>query len=225
MKYLKHFETEAEYVQFKNSEDFVLPNISYIEEINGVMFNPDVALVSPNFVCVYNVTDTSRETKIISEYAGYQFISMIVDGVEADVDTYYQFDTEGSHTVEFIIDENHSDRNEPYFFGYLFENIDALVSVTIPNSVASIGESAFENCFSLTEVTIPNSVTLIKTNAFYGCSSLTTIYCEATTPPTLEGTYVFDDNADGRKIYVPTGSVDAYKAAQYWSEYADAIVG
>ena len=27
------------------------------------------------------------------------------------------------------------------------------------------------------------------------------------------------------KIYVPTASVDAYKAAEGWSSYADAIVG
>ena len=31
-------------------------------------------------------------------------------------------------------------------------------------------------------------------------------------------------NASGRKIYVPTASVDAYKS-EYWSEYADAIEG
>ena len=29
----------------------------------------------------------------------------------------------------------------------------------------------------------------------------------------------------GCTIYVPTESVDAYKAAEYWSEYADYIVG
>lgn len=48
-----------------------------------------------------------------------------------------------------------------------------LSSVTIPNSVTTIGGSAFENCTSLTSVTIPNSVTSIGFFAFYGCSSLT----------------------------------------------------
>jgi hypothetical protein len=37
--------------------------------------------------------------------------------------------------------------------------------------------------------------------------------------------YMFNDNVSGRKIYVPTASVDAYKSAQYWSNYASAIVG
>ncbi len=47
-----------------------------------------------------------------------------------------------------------------------------LESVTIPNSVTSIGESAFYNCSGLTSVTIPNSVTSIGKSAFYNCSGL-----------------------------------------------------
>jgi hypothetical protein len=35
---------------------------------------------------------------------------------------------------------------------------------------------------------------------------------------------MFYRNASGRKIYVPRASVDAYKAARYWSDYADDIV-
>lgn len=36
-------------------------------------------------------------------------------------------------------------------------------------SVTSIGEWAFDNCTGLTSVTIPNSVTSIGGNAFYSC--------------------------------------------------------
>ena len=36
---------------------------------------------------------------------------------------------------------------------------------------------------------------------------------------------MFEFNAEGRKIYVPMGSVEAYMSASYWSSYADAIVG
>ena len=42
-----------------------------------------------------------------------------------------------------------------------------LKSVTIPNSVTSIGTSAFSGCSGLTSVTIPNSVTSINSRAFY----------------------------------------------------------
>ena len=50
-----------------------------------------------------------------------------------------------------------------------------LTSVTIPNSVTSIGDSAFYNCTGLTSVTIPNSVTSIGDSAFYNCTGLTSV--------------------------------------------------
>ena len=56
-----------------------------------------------------------------------------------------------------------------------FEHCSGLTSVTIPNSVTSIGWYAFYNCTSLTSVTIPNSVTSIGEGAFSGCSGLTSV--------------------------------------------------
>ena len=51
----------------------------------------------------------------------------------------------------------------------------SLTSITIPNSVTSIGNNAFNLCTSLTSITIPNSVTLIGGSAFSCCESLTSI--------------------------------------------------
>ena len=56
-----------------------------------------------------------------------------------------------------------------------FYNCINLTSVTIPNSVTSIGNSAFYWCSGLTSVTIPNSVTSIGNQAFTGCSGLTSV--------------------------------------------------
>jgi hypothetical protein len=74
-------------------------------------------------------------------------------------------------------------------------------------------------------VNIPDSVTTIGGYAFYWCTSLISVYCKATTPPSLSGSSVFDYNGSGFKIYVPAESVGAYKSADGWSEYASAIVG
>ena len=106
-----------------------------------------------------------------------------------------------------------------------FAYCDSLTSVIIGDSVTMIRENAFYGCKSLTSVTIPDSVTSIGTNAFYSCNSLTSVYCKATTPPALGYSNVFDYYVSGRKIYVPTESVNAYKSAYGWSEYASAIVG
>ena len=51
----------------------------------------------------------------------------------------------------------------------------SLTSVTIGNSVTSIGERAFTGCTGLTSVTIPNSVITIGREAFSGCSGLTSV--------------------------------------------------
>jgi predicted small secreted protein len=58
-----------------------------------------------------------------------------------------------------------------------FANCDYLTSVTIPNSVTSIGERAFWG--ALTSVTIPNSVTSIGKYAFFS-KSLTRVTFERT---------------------------------------------
>ena len=56
-----------------------------------------------------------------------------------------------------------------------FYKCSSLTSVAIPDGVTSIGEWAFYDCSSLTSITIPNSVTSIGDLAFSGCSSLTSV--------------------------------------------------
>ena len=63
--------------------------------------------------------------------------------------------------------------------GSAFYGCTGLTSVNIPNSVTTIGSYAFDRCSGLTSVTIPNSVTTIGTSAFAGCSGLTSVIWNA----------------------------------------------
>ena len=58
---------------------------------------------------------------------------------------------------------------------YAFQNCKGLTSITISDSVTSIGFQAFQNCTGLTSITIPDSVTSIGNSAFSGCSGLRSI--------------------------------------------------
>lgn len=59
--------------------------------------------------------------------------------------------------------------------GYAFNSCENLTTVTIPNSVKSIGIYAFAHCYSLSSVTIPNGVKSIGGGAFFDCRSLTSV--------------------------------------------------
>lgn len=56
-----------------------------------------------------------------------------------------------------------------------FMDCTNLTSISLPNSVTSIGDYAFYGCTSLASVKMPYSLTDIGISAFYGCKELTTV--------------------------------------------------
>lgn len=106
----------------------------------------------------------------------------------------------------------------------VFEGCTGLTSVKISDSVTSIGGLAFYGCSSLTTIDIPSSVTSIGNYAFSDCTSLASAYCRPTIPPTA-GMDIFGVDIPNLRIYVPSASASAYKAADGWSYYANKIAG
>ena len=95
---------------------------------------------------------------------------------------------------------------------------------TIPDNVDKIENYVYGDIRTLKIATIGNNVTQIGDAAFANCTNLISVYCKAATPP-RGGEAMFTNNAVNRKIYVPRNSVEAYKSAEGWKEYADDIVG
>ena len=83
--------------------------------------------------------------------------------------------------------------------------------------VTSIAESAFSGCTSLTSVTIPCTMTTIGKNAFRGCTSLKSIYSNMLYPQSL-GTGAFASVPDDCVLYIPVGTLTAYKNAGWTRE-------
>ena len=104
-----------------------------------------------------------------------------------------------------------------------FENCKSLTSITIPASVTTIGDSVFLFCTNLTSIMIPQKVTTIGNSPFQGCTGLTNVRVKNTIPPTAKSG-IFAGCTKLSAIKVPAESVEAYKAADGWSDYANLIV-
>jgi uncharacterized repeat protein (TIGR02543 family) len=105
-----------------------------------------------------------------------------------------------------------------------FMNCTNLALTSLPSGITSVSSFAFFFCEGLEQIELPAGLESIGQQAFYGCTSLALVTCLATTPPTLE-TGAFASIPSSLQIKVPAASVNAYKAAAGWSDYADKISG
>jgi hypothetical protein len=109
-----------------------------------------------------------------------------------------------------------------------FFGCTSLALTELPAGLTRIGSSAFYGCTGLTVVTLPAGLSSIGGNAFNGCTNLSFVTCRAVTPPGRREEYdylgdMFYNTHSTLRIEVPAESVDAYKAAQGWSQYASRI--
>lgn len=94
-------------------------------------------------------------------------------------------------------------------------------NTVIPETTRSIGKYAFEGYEDLLEVELPKQVTAIGTHSFADCINLTKVTVHMQQPPAIaESTFTNRANAD---LYVPAGTLSAYKAADYWKEFRNMI--
>lgn len=92
--------------------------------------------------------------------------------------------------------------------------------------VVSIAEGTFQGFTGLTGVTLPEKLTSIGNKAFSGCTNINTIINKGSVP--LYGDVCLETVFDNEiylngNLYVPFGSLDAYKSFAPWSHFKDRI--
>lgn len=109
-----------------------------------------------------------------------------------------------------------------------FNNCTSLASINIPEGVETVSYRCFYNCRSLANITYPSTMKAFRTSGtassgIHGSSSIfDSMTILATEPPTLADKNMFI-SGHTPNIYVPASSVELYKTATNWSEYASKI--
>ena len=156
-------------------------------------------------------TDTFRSyaDKIVDIQAG---------STGGDYDIEVTLNDDGTQSLN-VIDASGEKTNK---FLQLIEGTEN-VSLTAQDfgDITEIRQYAFAYATNLVSVVLPNTITLIGSSVFTGCSGLTTMTVLPTTPPTLQNINAISTATTS--IYVPDESVDAYKQATNWSNFADII--
>lgn len=95
-----------------------------------------------------------------------------------------------------------------------------MTDVVIPSGVEIIADQVMAS-IGITTCVLPSSITAIGKYAFNGCTELTAVTVLALDVPT--GYIGMFNETNNCPIYVPAESLEDYKAARYWKDYADRI--
>lgn len=110
--------------------------------------------------------------------------------------------------------------NSLSFIGtWAFSFCTSLTSISLPEGLTSIDWWAFGGCTSLTSISIPESVTNIGWWVFEACSSLSSVTNLATTPQDISSAAFNEVPLSEATLYVPAGSLEAYKNAEGWQDF------
>ena len=109
--------------------------------------------------------------------------------------------------------------------GYIGNPTNIVIPTTYDGkSVVGIAAGAFDGASSLVHLGVPASIEYIQGTAFTGCINLQTIVFGASTPANLYSYDAFSPLISLSQIIVPSLSIDLYKTAEIWENYADIII-
>ena len=103
--------------------------------------------------------------------------------------------------------------------GYAFYGAGNLKTLVFPEGVKRVYEQAIRDMGSLETIDYPSTITQVgNAGTFYGCNELKAIIIRATEVPNCGGTDLSASTFDNTIIYVPSESLEAYKASSYFGK-------
>ena len=191
-----------------SSTEFIKKDDKYYQRINEVgTYEGGITALTGNYkegneLPVTYKQGTADDFMVVGSGKYYKnYIYVTPKGQEINTGDYIQGDYIGEVTPSMTV--TYTDNSEKTFYG-----------------LTSIEQNTDSNIANAKEVIIYDSVTSIGDETFYACKNLTDITVNSTTPPALGGKAI---PFEILTLYVPASSVDTYKSANGWSEYADKI--
>ena len=111
--------------------------------------------------------------------------------------------------------------NLEYVGDYTFRG-SAVGIVNIPKA-RYLNEGSFYSCYRLVAVEVGDNISIIDKDVFKDCYDIEALVINATEPPSLNGELGGNFDSSGAYIYVPSGSIEAYKDYEIWRDYGDNI--
>lgn len=195
----------------------VADNFSNLERKATITLAPKDALNATDVEsATLNVVQDRQNTLyytggIFYEDAGTTFDATITDHCVIDEDTYRKKLVFGG-----VVTSIYADAYGKNAWG------NGTTDITLPGAITHIGDKAFRNAYKLTSIYIPATIEGLGEAVFQSCYNLKSVTIKATEPP-VGSADMFQWCSSIFSIYVPSASVEKYKTAEYWSEYADHI--
>ena len=172
-------------------------------------------------------------------YSGFNCTDTVIDGLAVEIchhihvpwDSIKQnitgiriedgIETVGHNTfTSFIHLKSLAISDDVHTMGYnAFAGAWNLESVKLPRNLRSMAIAVFDQCVKLDSVIIPEGVTFIDSWCFEQNYSLSCLTILNPAPPALNGLVFLGTGIKNASLYVPSGSVAAYKAANEWKDF------
>lgn len=164
----------------------------------------------------YQLNTTNKTATLLSVYDTLQ----VANGQITD---YHAFYLNGPVTVPSTVT---SQQGEEYAvttigFGALWLNNGDFTSITLSEGITTVGVETFYGLSKLTELYLPSTLTSMGTHDLTSSVNVEKITCMAVTPPAIASTSFCSDNYTKATLYVPEQAIEAYKAADYWKNFAN----